>query len=227
MNDDRQSFFAAFQKAVAALGLTIDAAQQEGMFAHYLQVVQTNKQFNLTRITSPAEAAVKHYADSLSLLAMPGFSPDRRLDVLDLGTGAGFPAVPLAIMCKVWTITAIDATGKKAFFVQMAAKSQHLLNLHVRHARGSDLTREGDSSFDVVLLRAVAKLEEGLAEAAPLVRKGGCVVFYKTPHIESTEIENAKRFAGQKGFKNSDHFDLSLPSPEGPIARRLIRYLKT
>ena len=224
MNDDNRLFSAAFQQAAAALGLVIDAARQERMFAHYLQVVQTNKQFNLTRITSPAEAAVKHYADSLALLVVPGFSPDRRLEVLDLGTGAGFPAVPLAIVCESWPIMAIDATGKKARFVEEAAESLGLQNLRVRHARGGDLAREGGHQFDAVLLRAVTKMDEGLTEAAPLVRKGGSVIFYKTPHIERAEIESAERIADQKGFKHSDHFDLTLPSHDGPIARRLIRY---
>jgi len=227
MNDDSRLFYAAFQQAAAALGLVIDAARQERMFAHYLRVVQTNKQFNLTRITAPAEAAVKHYADSLALLAMPGFQPAQPLNVLDLGTGAGFPAVPLAIVCEAWSITAIDSTGKKAHFVKGVVESLGLTNLRVRHARGSDLAREGGHQFDVVLLRAVTKLDQGLTEAAPLVRQGGCIVFYKTPHIEAEELESAERAAAQHGFQHGAHFDLMLPSDDGFIARRLIRYLKS
>src|SRR5687767_11867845 len=108
MSDESQIFHAALQPALAALRIEVGPAQQEQMFAHYSKVVEANREFNLTRITSPADAAVKHYADSLALLVMPEFCTDRRLEVLDVGTGAGFPAVPLAIVCETWTIVAID-----------------------------------------------------------------------------------------------------------------------
>jgi 16S rRNA G527 N7-methylase RsmG len=122
---------------------------------------------------------------------------------------------------------AIDATGKKARFLQDAAESLGLENLRVRHARGSDLAREGGFQFDVVLLRAVTKLDQGLTEAAPLVRQGSSVVFYKTPHIEPGELDSAERVASQLGFQHGTHFDLMLPSEDGLIARRLIRYMKS
>lgn len=223
MSDESQIFYAALQQAIAALGIVIAPAQQEQMFAHYAKVVEANREFNLTRITSPADAAVKHYADSLALLAMPEFRAIRRLEVLDVGTGAGFPAVPLAIVCESWYIVAIDGSGKKARFVASVAEALGLKNLRVQQARGADLVREGGHTFDAVLLRAVTKLDEGLTEVAPLVRMGGSIVFYKTPHVEA-EMESAAPVAKELGLKACTPFDLTLPSAAGPIARRLIRY---
>ena len=121
--DDRQAFEEALLAACSAIRLSLTEPQRELMLAHYRRVVEANRHFNLTRITSPADAAVKHYVDSLTLMASPWVEADRSLTVVDVGTGAGFPAVPLAIMCPQWQILAIDGTGKKARFVAVPTTS--------------------------------------------------------------------------------------------------------
>lgn len=222
--DDRAQFDEALTAALAAIGVAVDAPRRERMWHHFERVVEANRQFNLTRITSPADAAVKHYADSLALLAAP-WAPDLAFDVLDVGTGAGFPAVPLAVAQEAWQVVAIDGTGKKARFVAETAATLGLANLEARHARAADLARQRVAPFDLVLLRAVTQLAPGLEEVRDLVRPGGAVVFYKSGSVTTEEQQAGDAAARRWGFAG-DVFRLQLPAPEGPIERQLIRYLK-
>jgi len=186
--------------------------------------VQANRRFNLTRITSPGEAAVKHYADSLSLLSASWFDPAQSLKVLDVGTGAGYPAIPLAIVCENWQITAIDGTGKKARFVKEAAEALGLSNLQARQVRAADLAGERGEKFDLILFRAVCQLAKGLKEVQRRVADGGAVVFYKAAGLTAEEIEEGAKAAQSVGFAESGRYRLQLPSPEGTLERVLIRY---
>lgn len=222
--EPRAEFERALTQALTALGLAADSTQREKMFAHYELVVEANRRFNLTRITAPGEAAVKHYSDSLVVLSIPGFQ-EKALRVVDVGTGAGFPAVPLAIMCPQWQMLAIDGTGKKAAFVGECADRLGLANLRARHARGADLARETDAVFDVVLLRAVTKLADGLREVQRLIAPGGAVVFYKTPHLEPAEVRAAAAAASKLKLMPEPPLECTLPCVDGSsLARLLIVY---
>lgn len=221
----REAFEEALIAAAASIGLDVSETQRERMWAHFQIVVATNREFNLTRITSPAHAAVKHYADSLSLLALPGMARARPLRVVDVGTGAGFPAVPLAIVCEAWRVTAIDGTGKKARFVADAVSALRLANAQARHCRAADLAaRLGRESFDLVLLRAVGTLAGGLAEVHSLAKIGAEVVFYKTGNITETELADGLQAADALGFRALPLEDIVLRSADGPLHRRFVRY---
>lgn len=204
------------------LGLTLVASQVTLLWTHFERVVAANRQFNLTRITTPAEAAVRHYADSLSLLTLPGIGRNRKLNLLDVGTGAGFPAVPLAIVCPAWRITAIDGVGKKVRFVAQTAEALGLKNIEARHARAADLARELPGRFDLVVLRAVTKLGPGLAEVSPLVRPGGRIVFYKTATMLAEEMEAGRRKAEALALKMRVPVDIDVPAGGEHLHRRFI-----
>lgn len=221
---DGQLFERTLLEATASLGLSLDEDQRTVMCAHFVAVVAANRQFNLTRITGPAEAAVKHYADSLSLLASPWVEATQSLTVLDVGTGAGFPAVPLAAVCAKWRVLAIDGTGKKVRFVESTALELGLSNLAVRHARAADLAREKGTGFDLVLARAVGKLGPVLREVRPLVRAGGSVVFYKTARLADDEREEGDRVAAQFGWIKGESFDVRLTIGDEILERRLVRF---
>ena len=221
---DRDTFDRALDKAAAGIGLRIELAQHALMWAHFQYVLEANRQFNLTRITAPADAAVKHYADSISLLCVPGIEAADPLAVLDVGTGAGFPVVPLAIMCSPWRITAIDGTAKKVRFVAETVAALGLANVEAHHMRAADLGRQMGRWFDLVVLRAVAKLAAGLDEVHGVVRPGGEIIFYKTAGIAGDELAQGHRTARKLGLQPLDPVDVSLPAPEGPIRRRFIRY---
>jgi len=221
---DRQVFDAALREACGALGVEAVPEDRARMYAHFREMVKANEQFNLTRITAPAEAAVKHYADSLALLAAPWLDVNRPLNVLDVGTGAGFPGIPLAIARPHWRITAIDGTGKKARFAAEVAATLKLDNVEVLHCRAADLVRSRAGTFDLVLLRAVGKIGPGLRETHRLARPGGAVVFYKTAGIKAGEISEGRGTAERLGLQEMNPFRISLPTPEGPLCRQLIGY---
>ena len=219
-------FAATLLAAVKSIELDLKAEQVEDMYRHYQLVVEANRRFNLTRITAPAEAAVKHYADSLAPLVDPRYADDRTLTILDVGTGAGFPAVPLAIVRPRWRITAIDGTGKKARFVADAVRALGLENLEAVHGRAAELARERPASFDLILLRAVGTLAKGLQETHRLLRPGGAAIFYKTASLDPAERREGRDTAERLGLRPQDDCDLTLHDPDGPLMRKLIRYEK-
>ncbi|HSW45820.1 MAG TPA: 16S rRNA (guanine(527)-N(7))-methyltransferase RsmG [Phycisphaerae bacterium] len=219
---ERAEFEAALVAATRSFGLRLDAAQQTAMWIHFERMVEANRRFNLTRITGETDAAVKHYADSLSLLAVPGIERTSSLQVVDVGTGAGFPAVPLSIVCPTWKMTAIDGTGKKVRFVAEAAEALGLRNLLARHARGAELALELPGRFDLVLLRAVGKMAASLAEVRPLVRPGGKVVFYKTTTMPEEELADGCKKAAALGCRLLDPVDIELPAGNECLHRRFV-----
>lgn len=174
------------------MGIDLSDEMVHQMRCHFDLLVKRNETTNLTRITEPDEAAVKHYADSLALLSWTRSAAGQRavhdgerLTVLDVGTGAGFPAIPLAVACRQWSITAIDGTRKKTDFLNSVAAELALGNLLVEHAH-SDHWAPG-RQFDVVAFRALAGMAKGLAGCARFVRCGGHVVAYKTAVLSNEE----------------------------------------
>lgn len=210
----------ALERATAGMGITTAAEARDAMRRHYARLVEANRQFNLTRITSPEDAAVKHYADSLALLQLPDMDATPRR-VVDVGTGAGFPAVPLAICRPEWSILAIDGTNKKVQFVAGCAGALELANLSARHLRGAELAREQPGAFDLVVLRAVTQLAPGLREVAPLLAPGGRVVFYKTPAMEPAERRDGEKMAARLGLTLQE-YPLELPAGNETLHRLLI-----
>ncbi len=220
--DDRSVFRDALLAAAAGLGIGPGPDQMERMYRHHVLVAEANRHLNLTRITAPADAAVRHYADSLSLLAAPWVDPGEPLAVLDVGTGAGFPAVPLAVVCPAWSLTAIDGTGKKTRFLEAAAATLGLSNLTALHARAERLKAQRPAAFDLVLIRAVGAMPELLPRIAPLLASGGRAVFYKTPNVPPAEMEAATGTAARCGLAGPRTFDLTLTCGREVLGRRLV-----
>jgi 16S rRNA (guanine527-N7)-methyltransferase len=219
---DRDLFTNALTAATYSLGIQLDAPQLDLIWTHYQLMAQANKRFNLTRITDPADAAVKHYADSLTLLTLPLADRQRPLHLLDVGTGAGLPAVPLAILCPAWSVTAIDGTAKKIRFLAETAQTLGLNNLTTRHARAADLARDLPGRFDLIILRAVTKIAPGLTETHSLLRHGGFIVFYKTALLDPAEFDAGRRQAAALRLIMLDPVDLELPTGDEPLHRRFI-----
>jgi len=217
-------FESELYRACGAMSVALNADQCDLMARHLALVVEANQQFNLTRITDSADAAVKHYADSLVLLATGWVDRQASVTVVDVGTGAGFPAVPLAISCPSWRVVAIDGTGKKARFVAQAADALGLTNLEVRHIRGEELARVERAKYDHVLLRAVGRLKPALEHAHDLIAPGGSLVFYKTPNIDGEEWSLGLEAADRLGLAVPEIYDIALSLGGEAIERRLIRF---
>lgn len=161
---------------LAASGATVssDDAEKLAAFAEFLKA--ENEKYNLTAIADDAEIAEKHFADSL---AASDLIPENA-SVADIGSGAGFPAIPLSVTRKDLKITAIESVGKKARFIETASRNLGIGNLNVENIRIEDLAHgAGRSAFDCVTARAVAPLATLLEYAVPLLKTGGIFIAYK------------------------------------------------
>jgi 16S rRNA (guanine527-N7)-methyltransferase len=146
----------------------------------HLQLIdETNRFMNLTRIVSAAEAAVKHVYDSVQPWRL---FQNARL-VLDAGTGAGFPGIPLAVVLPEVQFVLGESVQKKARFVETAVEALGLENATVRPARAEEVFKT--QQFDCVTARAVAPLEKAIPLFAPAVAKGSKILLYKGPDVEA------------------------------------------
>lgn len=179
-----------YQALCAALpGLSDGQAQR---FARYYELlVERNKVMNLTAITDPAEVAQKHFADSALPLELSLIPPGARC--ADVGTGAGFPGVPLLILRPDIELTLIDSLQKRVAFLEDVLKELGLTARCV-HARAEDAGRSKDlrGYFDVALSRAVAPVNVLAELTFPLLKTGGVSLMYKGPAAKE-EAAAAKR----------------------------------
>jgi 16S rRNA (guanine527-N7)-methyltransferase len=164
-------------------------AQQQQFQQLYHQVLIANQHLNLTRITDPLEFWEKHLWDSLRGVA-PCLSTPTPQQVIDIGTGAGFPALPLAIACPHWQITALDATRKKVEFIRTSLPAIPLANVSPMVGRAETVGHlpTHREQYDLALLRAVAAAPICAEYALPLVAVGGQAVLYRgqwTPEEDS------------------------------------------
>jgi 16S rRNA (guanine527-N7)-methyltransferase len=158
--------------------LIVKAAQ------HLQMIVLANEHMNLTRITNPHEAAIKHIYDSIA--PWQHFQGARR--VLDAGTGAGFPGLPLAIVLPETRFTLAESIQKKARFVDSAAEALELCNVHVVAERAEDKALSQRS--ELIVARAVAPLHRLLDVFAKPLKHGARLMLYKGPEVEA-ELESA------------------------------------
>ena len=192
------------------LGLSIDDGKimQFQKLAELL--VEQNKTMNLTAITDPDGIAVKHFADSISVLTATEFAENAR--VLDVGTGAGFPGIPLLIMRPDLDLTMLDSTAKKLKYVANTVDELGL-SANVLHTRAEEAgqSKEYRETFDIVCSRAVAALNVLCEYCLPFVKVGGYFVAMKAAKAQE-EIDGAKaaikllggKIVEEKSFNLSD-----------------------
>ncbi len=164
------------------LGIELAPAQTAALFRLITELREWNKRFNLTAITEPMDMVRKHLLDSLSL--QPHLRGTR---IADVGTGAGFPGLPLAVINPERQFALIEATGKKARFVRHAAEVMGLANVEVIPARAE--AWRGPAPFDCVLARALGKLPDFVRVAGHLCAPKGRMLAMKGRHPES-EIQD-------------------------------------
>ena len=201
----------AFVAGVRRLGLD-DArlATVVEQFLRYRQeLLDWNTRINLTAITDPEEVLLKHFLDSLSLLIVYD-RPGARL--LDIGTGAGFPGLPLKIARPQWQVTLLEATGKKVTFLRHVIETLQLKNVVAVHGRAEELAHNAEyrASFDVVTARAVASISTLLEYGAPYCRVGGQIILPKKGDV-AEELAQGKCAARQLGLVFKADVPVTLP----------------
>ena len=162
--------------------LSEDQAVQFDRYFHLLS--EWNEKINLTAITEEQEVLIKHFLDSLS--GAQFMRLEDRVSVADIGTGAGFPGMALAIAFPKVHFTLMDATGKKVRFLQMVSDTLGLKNVTAVQGRAEELAHDPAyrEQFDIVTSRAVASLPVLLEYCAGFVKKGGVIAAYKGPSLE-------------------------------------------
>lgn len=201
----------AFSEHLRAFGVDDDALPRAlAQFQRYRQaLLDWNTRVNLTAITSPEEVLSKHFLDSLSLLQAYD-RPQTRL--LDIGSGAGFPGLPLKIVRPAWQVVLVEATGKKVAFLQHIIETLELQGVTAIHARAEDVARQREyrAAFDLVTARAVAALPILLEYAAPFCRVGGTIILPKKGDL-AKELAQGKDVARQLGVSLFADQPVKLP----------------
>jgi 16S rRNA (guanine527-N7)-methyltransferase len=188
-NGDEQTQWKTWRQACLMLELEITDTQEEAFQRFSELLIAANRQLNLTRITALEDFLYRHLLDSLSLSA---FLPTGSL-LADIGSGAGFPAIPLAMARPDLQVTAVESVGKKCAFIQETIEKLRLTNLKVLNTRGEHLGHDPQARerFDRVTARAVAALPVLLEYCLPLVKVGGSFLAMKGLNFEA-ELADSK-----------------------------------
>lgn len=184
-------FRSELEQALKAMGLTVTDGQLSQFCAFNERLVETNQVMNLTAITDPKGVAIKHMADSLSCYDPAYFKEGAR--VLDLGTGAGFPGLPLLIYRPDLNVTFFDSLQKRLTFLENTVRDIGLTASFL-HGRAEEMAHKPEyrSAFDIVTSRAVARLNILAEWALPYVKTGGYFISLKGAQYEDELAEGEK-----------------------------------
>lgn len=188
---------------------TFSEEQKRKFYTFYEMLIEKNKVMNLTGITEFPEVVEKHFLDSIMLGKY--ISLEQNLRVMDLGTGAGFPGIPLKIAYPDLEITLADSLNKRIRFLDEVIEELQLTGIHTVHGRAEELARNKAyrEQYDLCVSRAVANLSTLMEYCVPFVHKGGRFVSYKSGEVEE-EVNNASRACGLLGGKVEQIYRFAL-----------------
>lgn len=209
MEKDLTQFLSDLEK----LDITLSDKQIEQFMKYYELLVEWNSFMNLTAITDFDEVCKKHFVDSVSLIKAMDLS--KELSVIDIGTGAGFPGIPLKIVFPNLKITLLDSLNKRIKFLDTVIEELALANINTLHGRAEDFAKPGKlrETYDLCVSRAVANLSTLSEYCLPYVKVGGFFISYKSEKIEE-ESEAAKKAISILGGKVKDQVAFTLPDSD-------------
>jgi 16S rRNA (guanine527-N7)-methyltransferase len=188
------------QEARTLFNVHLTGRQVLSLITYERELMEWNRKFNLTAIRDQESIRTKHFLDSLSCVQAWQAQPPNRL--VDVGTGAGFPGIPLKIIYPGMKITLVESVGKKAMFCQHIVRVLGLENVEVIQARAEDLGQKAEhrEKYDCAVARAVAQMNVLVEYLLPLVKIGGMVLAQKgeSAPAEAQEAEKAMKLLGGK-----------------------------
>ena len=212
MNDEKEKM-AAFASQCEEIGISLSEKQLDQFLVYYHMLIEKNKVMNLTAITDFEEVLQKHFLDSLSVIKAYEFKGKE--SVIDIGTGAGFPGIPLKIAFSETKILLLDSLNKRLVFLNEVIERLGLENIKTIHGRAEDLGRDKKyrEEFNLCLSRAVANLSTLSELCLPFVKKGGYFISYKSGQVDE-EVQDAKRAIQLLGGKNTRLEKFDLPNSD-------------
>lgn len=208
-----------FEKDMIQLGIELSALQLDQFIRYYEMLVKWNEVMNLTAVTEYNKVLKKHFVDSASLVR--AYNPKESENMIDIGTGAGFPGLVLKIVFPKMRITLLDSLNKRIQFLNAVTEELNLQGISVLHGRAEDFARKEQmrENFDLCVSRAVANLSTLSEYCIPFVKPGGKFVSYKSEKVleEVAAAQNALKMLGGKIVKQ-----VSFYLPDSDIYRNLV-----
>ena len=222
---DQATFTDNFKAQMAAFGLPVTEQQCQDFYRYYVALVETNKYMNLTGIVDMHEVIIKHFIDSLSAYD-PAYIQDG-MHLIDVGTGAGFPGLPLAIYNRNLKVTLFDSLQKRLNFLQSVIDELGLDNARTLHGRAEDLAQSAEhrQAYDLATSRAVARLPILLEWTLPYVKKNGAFIALKGAIYEE-EIAESKNALSVLGGQLIETRPIQLPGLDDKRAVLFIKKVK-
>lgn len=215
------------KREVEKIDIQLDNKQLEQFLIYYELLVEWNKVMNLTAITEYKEVVQKHFVDSLSIIKAVDIErlQSESKSVIDIGTGAGFPGIPIKIAFPKLKITLLDSLNKRIRFLNTVIEKLELENIETIHGRAEDYAKQDKyrEQYDVCVSRAVANLSTLSEYSIPFVKTQGYFISYKAENVEE-EIKKSEKAITLLGGKVDEVIKFNLPDTD--IKRAIIKIRK-
>ena len=203
----------SLREGARTFGLALTDEQLRAFQVYQAELLAWNQKFNLTSISQPEEIVSRHFLDSLSVLQLQ--LPASKVQLLDVGAGASFPALPLKIVRPRWAVTLLEATRKKCEFLEHVIGVLQLEDARVLWGRAEAMAQQPGEreQYDLVVARAVAELRTLAEYMLPFAKPHGLCVAWKGAQIEA-ELEAAKNVYGRMGGRLREVRPVQVPGLE-------------